>query len=953
MRAPLRCRCCRPAKLLSATLLLPFGLAALRVSAATPDASGIEFFEKKIRPVLAEHCYECHSHQAKKLKAEFHLDSREGLLQGGESGVAVVLGEPDRSRLIQAVRYSNPDLQMPPKKKLTDAAIANLVEWIKMGAPWPADSKPKIAESNRDDAEAERRKRAHWAWQPIRDSNPPAVKNTDWSRGPIDQFILAKLEEKGLKPAPAADRRALIRRAHFDLIGLPPTAGEVEEFVADESTDAFTKVVDRLLASPFYGERYARHWMDVARYGEDQAHSFQPRLYPQGFRYRDWLVRAFNNDLPYDQFIREQIAADLLDETDKLERLPALGFFALGPVYYGDQKMFDQLDDRIDTLTRGFLGLTVACARCHDHKFDPISQKDYYALAGVFSSTAYVEVPVVPDEVVKAYDRAQSAIQGKTGAIDKLLQDEANKLSASLTNDFARYMVAAWKLTNLRKANPKIALEQFAKSEGLQGVVIERWVKYLPATSNPEQPHLARWGALIAQQDAKMDLCADEKATEEVRKAAESFQSYVVSLRKLRDALEASHAATLANLATDAKDKPAKPTLEKAQAAALEEIFGANGLLTIQKNQAEKLLAAETRSRLSQMRSELERLKKEAPAKYPVIHALKEGSSVGNIPVLLRGNADTPGEEAQRRFLAILGGDGAVAFKNGSGRLELANAIADKSNPLTTRVMVNRVWQRHFDRGLVRTPSNFGLLGEPPTHPELLDYLSSRFVEQGWSIKALHRSIMLSATYQMSSHSDARHSEIDPENRFLWRMNRRRLEVEVWRDAMLAVSDKLDRTIGGPSAPLVSPDNRRRTFYAAVSRHDLDSLLRLFDFPDPNVTSDTRTVTTVPLQQLFVLNSEFMIRQAKALAEKLTDGSATSETARIHRAFMTVYGRPPSDRELKLGLEFVSPEKSAQLAESHSGESASPPSASSDAGLSRWERYAQVLLSANEFLYVD
>lgn len=930
-------------------------VATLLAATAPPnhDVAGIEFFEKKIRPILAEHCYECHSHQAKKLKADLYLDSREGLLQGGESGVAIVLGEPDKSRLIEAIRYGNSDLQMPPKKRLPDSAVAALVQWVKMGAPWPEEPKPKIAELAKVISDMEKNRREHWAWQPIREHNPPVTKNLDWPKNAIDQFILAKLESLGLRPAPQADRRALIRRAYFDLIGLPPAVNEVEEFVADSSPDAFTKVVDRLLANPHYGERYGRHWLDVARYGEDQAHSFQPRLYPQGFRYRDWLVRALNSDIPYDHFIKEQIAADLLNEPDKLGRLPALGFFALGPVYYGDAKMFDQLDDRIDTLTRGFLGLTVACARCHDHKFDPITQKDYYALAGVFSSTAYVEVPTVPDDVVKAYDQAQSAITAKTQAIDKFLQEEGTKLNETLVGDIAKYMVAAWKLENQRKSKPKASVDQVVKAEGLQSVVLDRWIKYLAAGSKNVRPHLSRWNEMRSEQDSKTDLSSDEKATEQARKAADAFQIYVLSIRKLRSALDESYAAAQANASGSAKEKLAKPVLDKTLAAVNDEIFGADGVLIIPKNQVEKTLPAASKSQVSKLRSELDGLKKMAPPKYPVIHALKEGTKIGNIPVLLRGNSENLGEEAPRRFLSVLAGENAPVFKSGSGRLELANAIANKNNPLTARVMVNRIWQHHFGRGLVRTASNFGKLGEAPTHPELLDYLSSRFIELGWSMKALHRMIMLSATYQMSSQADAHNLELDPENKFHWRMNRQRLEVEAWRDAMLAVSDKLDQTVGGPSIPLASSENRRRTFYASVSRHDLDSLLRLFDFPDPNVTSDARTVTTVPLQQLFVLNSDFMIRQAKALAAKLTSRSDEADEARINRAFLTVYGRPPNEHELKLGLGFLSASKSNHEAGGHESGSGSAESASDGNGLSRWEEYAQVLLSANEFMFVD
>ncbi|MEX2561032.1 MAG: DUF1549 and DUF1553 domain-containing protein, partial [Pirellulales bacterium] len=494
-------------------------------------------------------------------------------------------------------------------------------------------------------------------------------------------------------------------------------------------------------------ERWARHWLDVARYGEDQAHTFEARKYPQGYRYRDWLIRAFNDDLPYDRFIMEQIAADLLDAPDRLRNLPALGYFALGPVYYGDPKKLDQIDDRIDTLSRGFLGLTVACARCHDHKYDPISSQDYYALAGVFASSEQVDVPLVSDEDVKA---------------------------------------------------------------------------------------------------------ADSTLGEEEKK------------------------------------------------------------------------------------------RRNRPKKYPHIHALRDAAEPVAMRVHLRGNPDTLGDEAPRRFPSILAGE-SPHFSQGSGRLELARAIADKGNPLTARVLVNRVWKHHFGKGLVRSSGNFGALGEPPTHPELLDYLARRFMESGWSLKNLHREILLSTTFRQASRFDQHSWEIDPDNRRLWRMNRRRLDVESWRDAMLAAGT-LDRKIGGPSGDLASPENCRRTLYGAVSRHDLDPLLRLFDFPDPNITSDERPVTTVPLQQLFVLNSEFMVKNAQALEARLRAGH-DDEAARIRQAYLLAFGRPATEEEVRLGLEFLGRDEPADRASAKGGPA--------NGRMSRWARYAQTLLGANEFMFID
>jgi mono/diheme cytochrome c family protein len=722
-------RCFLPSFLSVCWLGLAFAAASAEENAA--GSAQEEFFEKTVRPVLASHCIECHGPQ--KQKGGLRLDSREAILKGGDSGPAIVPGKPSQSLIITAVHYDK-EPQMPPKGKLRGEQVAALTRWVSLNAPWPKTENQVRTAIQGSTFKISDKDRAFWCFQPV--SNPllPPVRDDAWPQTSIDYFVLAKLEAAGLQSAAPADKRTLLRRVTFDLTGLPPTVAELDAFLNDHSPEAFAHVVDRLLNSPHYGERWTRHWLDVARYGEDQAHSFQPRLYPHGYRYRDWLIRAFNDDLPCDRFLKEQIAADLLDEPNPMERAPALGFFSLGPVYYGDRLKLDQYDDRIDTLMRGVLGLTVACARCHDHKFDPISTQDYYSLVGVIASTDYNEIALGTKEEIEAHKKEMQA-----------------------------------------KKNRNI------------------------------------------------------------------------------------------------------------------------------------------------------------PPKYPVIHSLKDAATPVTMRVQIRGNPENQGEEAPRRFLSILGGK---PLQKGSGRLELAEAIASKDNPLTARVLVNRIWQHHFGKGLVRTPSNFGNLGERPTHPELLDHLARRFMDEGWSLKKLHREILLSATYQQSGELNVRNYEVDPDNKFLWRMNRQRLEVESWRDAMLAVSDKLDRTVGGPSSDLASPDNRRRTLYGRVSRHDLNSLLRLFDFPDPNITAGERTVTTVPLQQLFVLNSEFMVGNAKALAARLTAGAGPDNAACIRKAFPLLYSRPATEQELHLGLEFLS--------QGNTGEK-----------LSRWEQYAQVLLSANEFLYVD
>jgi cytochrome c553 len=778
---------------------LAFAVALLGFNFAGPaaradEASAGVFFEKSVRPVLATQCFDCHG--PVKQKGGLRLDSRAAILTGGDSGPALVPGKPEDSLLVRAIGYGDSP-RMPPKHKLHDSEIAALIKWIKQGAPWPEHdpSKVRLTPSTPSRAITEK-DRQFWSFRPVQDPPLPRVHDTTWPQTSVDYFLVAKLEANGLKPVAPANKRILIRRATFDLIGLPPTPAEIDDFLNDERPDAFARVVDRLLASPHYGERWGRHWLDVARYGEDQAHTFQARQYPAGYRYRDWLVRALNDDLPYDRFIQEQIAGDLLDGPGRKERLAALGFFALGPVYYGDRKQFDQLDDRIDTLTRGFLGLTVACARCHDHKFDPIPTRDYYALAGVFASTQYVEAPLAPRETVAAYERAQAAVEAQRKKIDQFRRD---------------------------------TMVQVAKAGGGKN--------------------------------------QDPKATK----------------------------------------------------------------------QPENMLSAQAKQQLVSLRAELARLEKEVPPKYPVVHSLTEAARPLNLRVCIRGNPENLGEETTRHFLSVLPGS-ERPFVQGSGRLELARRIADKNNPLTARVMVNRIWQHHFGKGLVRTASNLGALGERPTHPELLDHLSSRFMASDWSIKAMHRLIMLSAAYQLSSQMDAADFAKDPEDRLLWRMNRRRLEVEAWRDAMLAVSGQLDRRLGGPSQDLAAPTNHRRTYYGAVSRHDLNGLLRLFDFPDPNITSAERTVTTVPLQQLFVLNSPFLVSNAKSLAAHLCADAGEDDASRIRRAFVLLFGRPASESELKLGLAFL---KTAETGRSDAGE------------LTPWGQYAQVLLSTDEFFYLD
>jgi cytochrome c553 len=899
------------------TVVISLILAAAALRADEPDPAGIEFFEKKIRPVLVEHCYECHSATSEKLKGELRLDTRAGMMKGGESGAIVAPGKVDESLLIQALRYQG--TEMPPKGKLPKEVIADFEQWVKLGLPDPREGEAKPAGRTIDFAAG----RKFWAFRPIASPALPAVKNAEWAKNEIDRFILAKLEEAGLAPSKPAERAALLRRASFDLIGLPPTPEEVEAFLNDTSPNAFERVVDRLLASQHYGERWGRHWLDVARFGEDQAHTFQARMYPQAFRYRDWVVSSLNRDLPYDQFLIAQIAGDQLDDHSGLskgDRAAALGLFALGPVYYADnnaakQAQADEWDDRVDTLTRGVLGLTVACARCHDHKFDPISNRDYYALAGIFASTKYQEFSLASAEEQAKKAAADEAVKGQQKQIDDYLDGEAKAVRPELAKQTAAYLVASWKHLNKRKVDAKFATSETAKQEKLQEQLLKRWFEYLTNGPGKDQPRLAEWRELIAKQDAAMDLSGNEEALTAVRAAAEKLQQQVVEL------------LASDKVATEGSDEDKK---------FYEQLAGNKGVLTLPRNEVNPFLSDASKQELKKRQDELNRLKKEADSiKLPVAHSIVDGPAQ-DLRVFVQGNPAKQGDLVPRGFLTVLQPAEPMSIDSShSGRLEIAKAIASPANPLTARVAVNRVWQGHFGQGLVRTPSNFGALGERPTHPELLDYLAKSFIDSGWSLKKLHRQIMLSATYQQSASADASALEKDPDNKLLGRMNRRRLEVEPWRDAMLAASGTLDATLGGPSANLADSNFRRRTLYGYISRHQLNELLRLFDFPDPNITSDRRTSTTVPLQQLFVLNSDFLGQQAKALAERVKKdaGESASDADKIRRLYLLTFGRAPTAKETELGQAFL----------------AAPVTGSMNA----WEEYTLALLGSNEFAFVD
>lgn len=876
--------------------------------ASTPEAVGLEFFESKIRPLLIENCYKCHSAESEKLKGGLLLDSKDGLLKGGDTGPAIVPGNAETSLLIKAVRYADENLQMPPKgKKLSGQQIADLEAWIKMGAPDPRVQglESKILSSPK----------THWAFQPIQNSPVPKVKNKSWAKTPIDNFILAKLDEKNIKPSSQADRRTLIRRATFDLTGLPPTAAEVENFLKDKSTDAFAKVADRLLASPRYGERWGRHWLDVARYADTRGYVFEgERKFPYSYTYRDYVIRAFNEDLPYDKFLIQQIAADRLELGDDKRPLAAMGFLTLNRFFLGN--IHDITDDRIDVVTRGTMGLTVACARCHDHKYDPIPTKDYYSLYGVFASSHEPDdKPLLGiNSPKKPKEKYLEAKQKREDAIKKFRAEKTAETYSQLRNRAGEYLIAALETQRL---SDKSESEKLAREHKLDPGVVQRWIDSLSKWSNATNSIFAPWFSFASLTET--NFAADAKTITEkfpsqnfvnpivanaftnapasIKEVSERYGKIFVETEKLwRDALAAQAKITNAPALTalpDANQEALRQTLYAADAPA--NLGNVEGLFDVP-----------TAQRLRALQRESDELDAVHPGAPPRAMSLADNATPINVQVFIRGNPGNRGAEVPRQFLSVLSGEKPEPFKNGSGRLELAQAIANKTNPLTARVIVNRVWLHHFGKGLVTTPSDFGVRSDPPSHPELLDYLAWNFMENGWSLKKLHRQILLSNVYQQSSDENSRSAKVDPENKLLWKMNRQRLDFEELRDSLLTVSGNLDLKMGGQAVDIVSESPEpRRTIYGHIDRQNLPGLFRTFDFANPDTSSPQRFFTTVPQQSLFLLNSGFVMQQAKSLTANTNFQNFSHDDARVDFLYERIFQRVPIKEELKAADRFL------------------------------------------------
>ena len=906
--------------MLRCLVVISLALVAGLADAAEPSpfsAQSIEHFEKQVRPLLIEHCFGCHG--PKKQESGLRLDSRAGVLKGGDSGLVFDPQRPAASRLIEAVRRTG-DLKMPPDTPLKPEHVAAIQVWVTGGLAWPAVNAP---EANAIAA------KSHWSFQPIRDVPAPAIKNEKWPQTAIDRFVLAKLEAAGLPPSARVERRTLLRRASLDLLGLPPTAEEVDAFLADPASDrdAFRSQIDKLLQSPHYGERWGRYWLDLARYADTKGYVFfEDKDFPWAYSYRDYVVRALNEDLPFDRFVLEQLAADQLELGDDKRPLAAMGFLTLGNRFMGN--VHDQLDDRIDVVTRGLLGLTVSCARCHAHKYDPIPHEDYYSLYGVFRSSVEPTLPptYLPTPDSDDYRKFDVEMQARVGKLSEFIDNTRNEIIRSTRKRASEYLLAA----HAKRGQP--STEDFmliADKGAIIPAVIHRWEVYLKQTKQQRDPVWSLWHRLFEIPDAEFAATAPGVLAEFRIGSAGASPSRITINPLVLAAFKDAPPQSMTDVAerygrllntideqwqTQLKAMPESQRLDDEPAEQVRQaIYGPQSPAMIPRvfgwGFLDLLPDRPSQDVYKKLLGEVEAWSKTGAGAPPRAHVLVDADQAYDPVVFLRGNPNRPSKPVDRAFLSVITGPDRKPFARGSGRLELARAIVSPSNPLTARVLVNRVWQQHFGEGLVRTPSDFGLRGDPPTHPELLDHLATTFVRDGWSLKSLHRQIMNSEVYQQRSVPEpattATAALVDPENRLLSKFPRRRLDFEATRDSLVAVTGQLNRTIGGPPVQLLSGFNPRRTLYGTIERLDLPTLLRNFDFPDPAASSAQRSATTIAPQALFFLNDDFVSDVARRVLARPDVSSASDPAAKIERLYRACLSRSPTPGELRLATEFV------------------------------------------------
>lgn len=994
--------------------------------AADPTPEGIQFFESKIRPILSQKCYKCHSVEQGKSKGKLTVDSKDAILKGGETGPAITPGDPENSLLIKAVSYADSDLQMPPKgEKLSEAEIADLSFWVKMGAP-----DPRAVVGSAKLSGLTEKSRSHWAYQPIKKYEIPTPKNAPWCVTQIDSFVLAKLEEKGMTPSPQATKEALLRRATYDLTGLPPTLREIDAFVADSAPDAYLKVVDRLLASRRYGERWGRFWLDTARYsdttGVRSGNSRNDYRLPYAWTYRDWVIQAFNDNMPYDQFILQQLSADRIAKNPP-ENLAALGFLTVGERFPNQN---DIINDRIDVVSKGFLATTVVCARCHDHMFDPVPTKDYYSLHGIFASTIEPsEKPILHGTNPKL----QAEFEAKLAALEATNRASYYKVIGEVTATFqkrsALYIMAAHLSRNGASEDELKRGEMIAVDEKLDrnikneirgrmgrkdddifgpfacfnadkeswGAISEK------VTKDKKYNFLIRAAFKAAQPTSYDDLVNlyqrifDEgaKKTTEIIVAYASAKQTVPRIKRTNEGVVAStndgammemepSMMGMTSIPDSDVAKGSKPVKQDPALTILAvfpfKIFLASELNTEGLRNATRAWQPDFQNRGKFGYSKINELLLTDPGAPVRAMVVADAPHPRDSPVFIRGQADVRGAIEPRHFLSALSKGSPQPFKNGSGRLELAHCIASKENPLTARVIVNRVWMHHFGQGFVRTPDDLGTQSEAPSHPELLDYLSWWLMNQEWDLKKLHKLIMLSRVYQESSYTVSEHEVIDPDNRYLWRANIRRLDFESMRDSLLFMAGRLDFTSGGQPVNLTDePFSYRRSVYGYIDRGNLPELMTHFDFSNPDMPNSARSTTVVPQQALFLMNDPMAVDVARNIVNRPDVKQAENNTRGVLNLYKIIFGRSPTRAEFSLGAQFLSeeakqqpgvnsrmrePSKKAQeqakkkaddRAKSENAEKAiqNVGTVVSRAALDPWEAYAHALLMSNEAVYVD
>jgi Protein of unknown function (DUF1553)/Protein of unknown function (DUF1549)/Planctomycete cytochrome C len=982
----------RGARWLAAGALVLAG--SLLRAADAPDPAKVEFFEKNIRPLLADHCEKCHSAAEGKAKGDLTLDSREGWSTGGEHGPAVVPGAPDKSILLKAVLYTDEDLRMPPKKeggKLKDAEIEAIRKWIADGAADPRSSGAKKLTGLSAKA------RAHWLFQPVQKPAIPAVRDAAWVKTDIDAFVLARLEKEGMRPNGPAPKELLLRRVSYDLTGLPPTAEEVKAFMDDLSPQAYEKVIDRLLASPHYGERWGRHWLDTARYSDTTGHTgdggkrFQDYRLEYAWTYRDYVVNAFNDDKPWNLFLTEQLAADLLPDLSPGDpRLAALGFLTVGKRFDNPD---DTIDERIDATGKAMLGLTVACARCHDHKFDPIPIADYYSWHGIFSNiTEPTDLPELPGGVDKddrlAYEHKLSELEAKNRTV---FYNFLQKRNPEFLRRAAGYLMIA-------AAQPRsIERQETAKRFLLFPVDVEMIRGIRLNNDHPVLGPFARLSKIPTNEFAAKAPEVLAKALLDKKAPVNRLVAEALNGMKPQDLEEvaraygrlfanyASNAVTLVHLRAKGGsvtnlDDPAVTELVQTPfyVPVVAEIE------TVEKQQAflngvpgrkpwHGAPQFEPRSFDAFKFAEINQLRLTHPGAPGKAMVVVDKPKPADSYVHLRGDRNRRGPNVPRRFLEVLSGPDRKPFKGGSGRLELAHAIVDPKNPVTARVAVNRLWMQHFGRGFVPTPDDLGNMSEPPTHPELLDDLASQFVEQGWSVKKLHKLILLSAAFQQSSDDNPEYAVKDPDNKLLWRSNLRRLDFESVRDSLVLLTGKMDPAVGGKPVNLTEePYSYRRSIYGYVDRLHVSDLLSQFDFSDPEMVNSRRISTVVPQQSLFFLNNSMVVDAARRLVNRPEVDDALDDEGRITALHHILYQRDPTPQEIAWARDFIDEahkllygvdrpkgprrtkavfKKQAVLRDKYAAVQNAGVTVPRGA-LDAWESYAQTLLWSNEFIYV-